>query len=249
MEPGIGKRAEREIAHGRVLMEGDPERTWGWATPAGRHRAARRAELVSVGAQLGIGSRALEIGCGTGMFTEIFARTGATIVAVDISPDLLQRARARGLPANRVHFLEKQFEECDVEGPFDAVIGSSVLHHLEVDEALRRIFALLLPGGRMSFAEPNLLNPQVYAERRIPILRRWMWHISPDETAFVRWRLAKTLRNTGFADVEITPFDWLHPATPEWLIGAVGAAGRILEKTPLLREFAGSVLICCRRPP
>lgn len=248
MGTGPGKRAEREIAHGRILVEGNPEQTWGWATPAGRRRSVRRADLIIAGAHLGIRSRALEIGCGTGMFTEIFARTGAAIVAVDISRELLQKARARGLPPDRVRFLEKQFEECDVEGPFDAVIGSSVLHHLEVDEALRRIFALLSPGGRMSFAEPNLLNPQVYAERRIPFLKRWMWHISPDETAFVRWRLAETLRNTGFADVEITPFDWLHPATPEWLIGAVGAAGRILEKTPLLREFAGSVLIRCRRP-
>lgn len=249
MEPGMGKRAEHEITHGRILAEGDPECTWGWATPAGRQRATRRAEIISAGARLGIGSRALEIGCGTGMFTEIFARTGATIVAVDISPDLLRRARTRGLPPDRVRFLEKQFEECDVEGPFDAVIGSSVLHHLEVDVALRRIFALLSPGGRMSFAEPNLLNPQVYAERRIPILRRWMWHISPDETAFIRWRLSTALRRTGFDEVEVTPFDWLHPSTPERLIGMISAVGRFLERMPVLREFSGSLLIRCRRPP
>src|SRR3990172_5237289 len=249
MEPDMGKRAEHEITHGRILEEGDPECTWGWATQAGRQRAARRAELISAGARLGIGSRALEIGCGTGMFTEIFARTGATIVAVDISPDLLRRARTRGLPPDRVRFLEKQFEECDVEGPFDAVIGSSVLHHLEVDVALRRIFALLSPGGRLSLAEPNLLNPQVYAERRIPILRRWMWHISPDETAFIRWRLATALLRTGFDEVEVTPFDWLHPSTPERLIGMISAVGRFLERMPVLREFSGSVLIRCRRPP
>ena len=98
MEPGIGKRAEREIAHGRILTEGDPERAWGWATPAGKQRAARRAELVSAGARLGIDPAcARRSGAARGMFTEIFARTGATIVAVDISPDLLQKARARGL--------------------------------------------------------------------------------------------------------------------------------------------------------
>jgi hypothetical protein len=75
-----------------------------------------------------------------------------------------------------------------------------------------------------------------------------MRHISPDETAFVAFRLAGALRGEGFSEVEITPFDWLHPATPEGLIGAVGAAGRILERTPILREFAGSLLIRCRRP-
>jgi SAM-dependent methyltransferase len=230
-----------------MLTGGDPVLTWGWGTPAGRLRAARRAELIIAGARLGPGTRALEIGCGTGMFTEMFARAGGTILAVDISPDLLERARGRGLPAERVRFLERRFEECDVEGPFEAVIGSSVLHHLDIGRALPRIFSLLSPGGRMCFAEPNFLNPQVCVER-IPFLRRWMRHISPDETAFVAFRLAGALRGEGFSEVEITPFDWLHPATPEGLIGAVGAAGRILERTPILREFAGSLLIRCRRP-
>jgi 2-polyprenyl-3-methyl-5-hydroxy-6-metoxy-1,4-benzoquinol methylase len=34
-----------------------------------------------------------------------------------------------------------------VEGPFDAVIGSSVLHHLEIEEAVPKIYALLKPGS------------------------------------------------------------------------------------------------------
>ncbi len=247
MRGGAEGRAKREIDHGRMLAGGDPVLTWGWGTPAGRLRAARRAELIVAGACLGPETRALEIGCGTGMFTEMFARSGSAILAVDISSDLLERAWARGLPSERVRFLERRFEECEVEGPFDAVIGSSVLHHLDMRRALPRIVSLLAPGGRMCFAEPNYLNPQVFAER-IPFLRRWMRHISPDETAFVRFLLAGTLRRAGLVEVEISPFDWLHPATPGCLIGAVGAAGRLLEKTPLLREFAGSLLISGRRP-
>ncbi len=149
----------------------------------------------------------------------MFARSGSAILAVDISSDLLERAWARGLPSERVRFLERRFEECEVEGPFDAVIGSSVLHHLDMRRALPRIVSLLAPGGRMCFAEPNYLNPQVFAER-IPFLRRWMRHISPDETAFVRFLLAGTLRRAGLVEVEILPSSWLHPATPGCLIGA-----------------------------
>lgn len=62
-------------------------------------RAERRAELIAKGAGLRPGVRVLEIGCGTGMFTEMFARTGAQIVAVEISEALLEKARARHLPA------------------------------------------------------------------------------------------------------------------------------------------------------
>ncbi|MCX7681740.1 MAG: methyltransferase domain-containing protein, partial [Anaerolineae bacterium] len=116
--PSASCRAKHEIEHGRRLAQGDTERIWGWGTPAGQVRARRRAELIAAGARLGPGIYALEIGCGTGLFTEMFARTGATLVAVDISPDLLERAQRRGLPAGQVLFLAKRFEECEVEGPF-----------------------------------------------------------------------------------------------------------------------------------
>jgi 2-polyprenyl-3-methyl-5-hydroxy-6-metoxy-1,4-benzoquinol methylase len=239
-------RARAEIDHGKRLSLGDPELTWGWGTEAGRLRARRRADLIARGARLAAGMRALEIGCGTGMFTEMFAESRADLVAVDISEELLARARARGIANAR--FLARPFEECDVEGPFDAVIGSSVLHHLAVGESIARIFALLRPGGRLSFAEPNYLNPQVFLERKLRFIKPLFWHVSPDETAFVRWWLGALLAKAGFEDIRITPFDWLHPSTPPGLIRAVLAVGSGLERTPLLREFSGSLHITAGRP-
>ena len=247
MKDSSPSRAEHEIEHGRKLARNEPEQIWGWGTPAGRLRAIRRADLISRGAELGSGKRALEIGCGTGNFTEQFARSGAQIVAVDISPELLEKARARGLPESQVHFLAMPFEECDVEGPFDAIIGSSVLHHLDIQPALAGILTLLKPGGVMCFAEPNLVNPQIMIQKNVPWIRERLGD-SPDETAFVRWPLKRLLKKTGFEGVAITPFDWLHPATPEGMIGAVQAAGKIFEKTPLLKELAGSLLIRANRP-
>src|SRR5437773_1072311 len=98
-------RAEHEISHGKWLAAKDTEKVWGWGTPAGRLRANRRASLIMDGAELAPEKRALEIGCGTGMFTEMFAASGATILAVDISAELLEKARLRSLPARRVTFL------------------------------------------------------------------------------------------------------------------------------------------------
>ena len=140
---------------------------------------------------------------------------------------------------DRVRFLEKRLEECDVDGPFDAVIGSSVLHHLDVEVALVRNHELLKPGGIMSFAEPNMLNPQVFVERKFTFLRAWLWYVSRDETAFVRWQLRALLLKASVESVEIIPFDWLHPATPARLIQVALSVGRLLEKIPGLRKFAG----------
>ncbi|MCX5677946.1 MAG: class I SAM-dependent methyltransferase [Candidatus Omnitrophica bacterium] len=241
----MNTRAAHEIEHGKYLAEGDTELLWGWATPAGRLRAERRAEMVASGARLRPGARVLEIGCGTGLFTEIFAKKGACIVAVDISEDLLNKARARHLPEDRVRFVKRRFEDCDMDGPFDAIIGSSILHHLDLQEALKVIFRLLKPNGIISFTEPNMLNPQVWAERRF---RGLFPKVSPNETAFVRWKLRKTLRESGFREIEIAPFDWLHPYVPRSLIGMVSAMGRMFEATPILREFSGSLYIKAVRP-
>jgi SAM-dependent methyltransferase len=134
-----------------------------------------------------------------------------------------------------------------VDGPFDAVVGSSLLHHLAYASALICIYELLAPGGRLSFAEPNMLNPQIAVQKNVPLIKRLLGD-SPDETAFVRWRLARLLQRIGFVEVRIIPFDWLHPATPRGLITAVSLVARVLEKLPLLREFSGSLHIVARRP-
>lgn len=240
------ERAEREIAHGEFLAAEGAEYLWGWGTPAGKVRYRRRAELIANAAGLDREGMALEIGCGTGLFTEVFAQFGMKITAVDISSPLIEMASKRGILTERVEFVCTRFEQIQSDDIFDAIIGSSVLHHLEVDESLEKIYQLLKPGGYLAFAEPNMLNPQIFAERTF--LRPVLKQVSPDETAFIRWRLAGLLRRKGFEDIRIQPFDWLHPAVPQALIGPVSAVGKILESIPIVKEFSGSLLILAHKP-
>lgn len=244
----LSDRYTHEIEHGKYLAAQGAEHTWGWGSPAGQQRSIRRGRLIAEAAQLVPGKKALEIGCGTGLFTRLFAESGAQILAVDISQDLIDLASQQNFHKRNVTFKVIPFEDPALvnEGRFDAVIGSSVLHHLEVKPALQRIFDLLKPGGYLSFAEPNMLNPQVAVERSF--LRPLFKYTSPDETAFVRRSLARMLSSVGFTEINIKPFDWLHPATLPWLINAVKAVGKFLELTPFIREFSGSLLISAKRP-
>jgi 2-polyprenyl-3-methyl-5-hydroxy-6-metoxy-1,4-benzoquinol methylase len=239
-------RPIHEIEHGKMLAESDAEILWGWGTPAGKVRAERRGALIASAANITTEYRVLEIGCGTGLFTEMFAKTGAEVFAVDISPDLISLAEKKGITSSKVKFLCKRFEEFVADDPFDAIIGSSILHHLDIDSALKNIKRLLKPGGWLVFAEPNMLNPQVFAERTF--LRNKLSYVSPDETAFVRWLLRRKLLEAGFEEIRITPFDWLHPYIPSRLIKIVFRIGLIIEKIPLIREFSGSLLIKARKP-
>jgi SAM-dependent methyltransferase len=133
------------------------------------------------------------------------------------------------------------------DGAFDAVYGSSILHHLSLGRSLAESFRLLRPGGRVVFAEPNILNPQVTVMFRVEAAKE-PCGVSPDEMAFSRFRARAALRHAGFGDAAVLPFDFVHPAVPASWIRGVAGIGRAREATPLLREIAGSLLITARRP-
>jgi 2-polyprenyl-3-methyl-5-hydroxy-6-metoxy-1,4-benzoquinol methylase len=236
-------RSRREIQHGRWLADGKAEKIWGWDTPAGRLRAVRRVNLLVAGAGLAPGMSVLEIGCGTGIFTRHLIGLGVDLTAIDISPELILQAQKGIDDRNAVRFQVGRFENFDSSEMFDAIIGSSVLHHLDLTSALPQMRKLLKPGGRFCFTEPNMLNPQIALQKNIP----WLKHAlgdSPDETAFLRWSLKHQLESVGFHSIRIMPFDWLHPATPLRFLGAVSDLGDRLERIPGLKELAGSLWIC-----
>jgi 2-polyprenyl-3-methyl-5-hydroxy-6-metoxy-1,4-benzoquinol methylase len=202
------KKGDHEIRHGKKIAQTDPELIWGWKTPASMLGAKRRTQLIVESAQLKTGITALEIGCGTGVFTEMFATSGAKIIAVDISKELLDLAREKNLPAEQMQFLEKRFEDCDSIGPFDAVIESSILYPLDIKPTIDKIYQLLKPNGIMSFTELNMLNPQIAIQKNVLWLKRKMGD-SSDKTAFMHRPLSRLLEQTGFVDIQIIPFDWL----------------------------------------
>ncbi len=240
-------RLAREIAHHRSIAP-FAEAIWSWSSPSGRVRAERRARFFVEKGALAPGRRALELGCGTGVFLGQVAASGASIVGLDLSEDLLAKARERVRPFRNVVLARGNAEALPwPEASFDVVYGSSVLHHLSLVAALREAHRVLRPGGRVVFAEPNAVNPQLLLLFRVRSLRE-RFGVSPDELAFTRWRARKALAGAGFADVSVTPYDFLHPSTPRALIATVARASLRLERVPLLREIAGSLLLCARRP-
>jgi len=237
-------RIDNEIRHGRFIAS-KGEQVWNWSSPAGRLRWQRRVMLFRdlIGDQ---DREVLELGCGTGLFTKELAVTKNRITAVDISPELLEYAKTRVPFSNVVFRIENAYATSFVGESFDFVVGSSVLHHLEVEMAILEIYRLLREGGRFMFTEPNMMNPQIALQKNIPLLKKALGD-SPDETAFVRWRIRKTLESVGFKDVSAEPFDFLHPRTPTVLIPWISKISRTLESFPIVREIGGSLVLCGRK--
>lgn len=234
------ERYEAERAQGELIAAGR-EGAWGWTSPAGRIRAERRARFLIEAAGLRAGIRCLELGCGTGEFTARLADSGCELTAIELSPVTAELARGR--VGDRAEIVVGNLETGEgLEGrEFDAIVGVSVLHHVDLDACFAHTFAALRNGGRYAFSEPNLANPQVWAERRIEPLRR-LRKVTPHETAFSAAGLRREFERAGFVVDVAEPFEFLHPATPRRLIGAVRGLERLLERTPV-RAIAGSVRI------
>jgi SAM-dependent methyltransferase len=245
VEAGLA-RYSKERRQGQLIVERCLEGVWGWSSPAGRLRADRRAAFLVNSARLSCSVRCLELGCGTGEFTFRLAESGCHLFAVDLSEAAVGRSRERVRGRAEVVVGNVETGEGIPRGPFDAVVGVSVLHHVNLDSCLRTVLSVLRPGGRFAFTEPNMANPQVWAERNIGLVRRWR-HVTPHETAFLPSELRRAFEGAGLTVEVCEPFDFLHPSTPAPLIGVARRLEAFLERTPL-RGLAGSVQIAGCRP-
>lgn len=241
----MSNRIDHEKKHGKKISQ-NAEKVWGWSSPAGQARVKRKIRYYLKYGKINANDSILEIGAGTGLFTSgIYNATKAKIVATDISEDLLIVARERN---PHIEFKEADAMNLEFENEkFDVVMGNSILHHLDMEKSIKEAFRVLKKGGRIIFQEPNMLNPQIFIQKNVPFIKKWMGD-SPDETAIVRWKMNKLLSDVGFIETKVFPFDFLHPITPKFLIPIVEKVGIFLEKVPFIKEIAGSVVISGRKP-
>ncbi|WP_394825526.1 class I SAM-dependent methyltransferase [Pendulispora albinea] len=92
----------------------------------------------------------VEIGCGSGQATKLFVESAARIVAIDLSAEMIEKAKYN-LRAPNVAFIVGAFEDIELPaGPFDAVLSAQAIHWLDFDKAFARIRKLLRSGGRFA---------------------------------------------------------------------------------------------------
>lgn len=238
----------REKEHFNKLAEKYSGQWWGNKTETGQFREKYRAELVADNVKNLNNFNLLEIGCSSGDFTfylaDIFARRGreAEIFAIDISDRLINIAKEKN-KFNNIYFLEGNIYNIPFpEEYFDVVCGNAILHHLDLDRAFVEIKRVLKKEGKIIFFEPNLLNPQVFLEKKIKFIGKLLQN-SPDETALVKNSIRKKLKNLSFKNINVANFDFYHPALPFFIVKNFNFIFKILEKTPLIKEISGSLYI------
>lgn len=114
------------------------------------------------------GAAALDVACGTGVVALTAARLGAKVTGIDLTPELVARAKENAALMN----LAVAFHEGDVEAlpfpdaAFDVVL--SQFGHIfapRPEVAIREMLRVLKPGGTIAFATwpPELLVGRMFA--------------------------------------------------------------------------------------
>src|ERR1043166_4444505 len=167
-------------------------------TPA----AARLVKFANVRG----GQSVLDVGCGTGVVAITAARIGAHVRGVDLTPELLERARENARIAN----VEIDFREGDAEAlPFDDVTFDIVLSQFghmfapRPDVAMTEMLRVLKSGGTIAF---TTWPPELLMGSSFRLVASYMPSLPPGvspvpqwgDVAIVRERLGSAVKDILF---------------------------------------------------
>jgi SAM-dependent methyltransferase len=150
-------------------------------------------------AELRVGERVLDLGCGAGQFTALAAATGARVIGIEVARAAL--ARARGAYPNL------EFRETQIDGPlpieddsFEVVWASEVIEHVaDTARWLSEVRRVLVPGGRLLITTPS------HGRLRIALggIERFSEPLGDDLHLYTRRSLRGLLAEFGFGAIEV----------------------------------------------
>ncbi|MBX3727995.1 MAG: class I SAM-dependent methyltransferase [Candidatus Sumerlaeia bacterium] len=239
-------RIEREKAfHDSRFGEGDKLRA-----PVQKYYAImdrNRAHYQRLVLEHAKGADLLEYGCGSGSYSKFWAEAGAHVTGIDISTEGIKTAREEAAQRG----LDIRFEEMNAEAlafsdqSFDIVVGTGILHHLDLDKAYPELARVLRPDGFAVFIEPLGHNPAINLYRRLtPAMR------TDDEHPLMMADLR--LARRYFGEVDISYFNLFTLAAVPFrrfgifgpLVGALHAVDKgLLAVLPFMRRYAWTVVM------
>ena len=230
-------------------MERSRERYWLRHPSTSPVKLRWRAATVRHSFHILPGESILEIGAGSGLWTEHLSAVLAgenPITAAVFNEQFATENEHETIRNAEFVFVRDLAEDLPAES-YDYVVGTAILCHDRFAETLKALWRLLKPAGQLLFFEANYWNPQVFAKTVIPAVGRWSGN-AQCQIGMRKYRLMQATTREGFVDIEIIPYDILHPSTPRRFIPAVQSASFLVEHLPGLRELCGTLYIWAKKP-
>jgi len=144
------------------------------------------------------GARVADLGCGSGVFTDLLRREGFSSVGIDISPKLIALGRIKypGLDMRVGDAENLPFKS----GSLDGLLLSGLVHHFPDPSRLaKEAWRVLKPGGRFVSYDPNRMNPfmWLYRDRSSPFYSPI--GVTENERPVLASRVVEVFRKEGFS--------------------------------------------------
>jgi ubiquinone/menaquinone biosynthesis C-methylase UbiE len=116
---------------------------------------------------------ALEIGCGTGAFSRRLAQSAESVLALDLSPNMIRVARERSQPFPNISFEVADVLERELPGEtFDCIATIATLHHMSLKLVLPKLKRALKEGGVLlilDLFQPDGLQDALRSALAVPL--------------------------------------------------------------------------------
>jgi 2-polyprenyl-3-methyl-5-hydroxy-6-metoxy-1,4-benzoquinol methylase len=102
--------------------------------------------------------RLLDVGCGTGWTSWMFAKRGYEVTGVDIAEDMIRYARlnAERYDVPNARFVAMDYEATTFDNEFDCAVFYDSLHHaVDPESAVQMVYKALKPNGICITSEPG----------------------------------------------------------------------------------------------
>ncbi len=122
-------------------------------------------KMLSTVRKIEAGALFMDMGCGSGVFTDILKRKGVNVIGLDLSLRILQCGKS-----NYGHdYINGDVEFLPVlDSSLDFILFSGMLHHLpDKNLCAEEAFRVLRPGGVFVAFDPNRMNPFMWLYRDI----------------------------------------------------------------------------------
>jgi ubiquinone/menaquinone biosynthesis C-methylase UbiE len=197
------------------------------------------------------GARVADLGCGSGVFTDLLSKQGYQAIGLDISPKLIALGRAK--------YPTVEFHEGDVEhlpfadGSMDGILLSGLVHHLpDPSRCAAEAFRVLKKGGSFVAFDPNRMNPfmYLYRDRSSPFYSNV--GVTENERPVLAHQIAAVFRNAGFKVgtdyISDLSYRYVASSRLRWLLPAYNALDRALFAPHFMKPLRSFVLTYGEKP-
>jgi ubiquinone/menaquinone biosynthesis C-methylase UbiE len=202
-------------------------------------------------ARLTPGSLVADLGCGSGVFTDLLRQQGFKATGLDLSPKLVALGKAK--------YPDVEFLEGDVENlPFsssslDGVLLSGLVHHLpDPSRCAAEVFRVLKPGGSFVAFDPNRMNPfmYLYRDRSSPFYSSV--GVTENERPVLARQVAAIFRDAGFKTgtdyISDLNYRYLASSKMRWLLPVYNAIDRAVFAPDFMKPLRSFVLTYGEKP-